>query len=367
LDEFCKFHKQFKFKTVLRDIESGTQRMQEQGHLVYITAFAHNQGGLCTAKVLGKRLQYVAPKGADNFALTHMALPQSSDNTSMANAMKGLLSEVELLAAQTSEIDICTGEVTAIDMDQSNVTKLVTRSPFDRESDDNNHAVPINHGASLSLDMLSSSRDVSMEAMRRASLLAKERGQDSGEFIGNASDDFKDKILEFLGFTLSTLAPYAIVRQDLRGDGALFILSRSSWVDLVEVAKVGPHKSQDRQMLAIWGEINGSDENVLSVKALTSRIEKLNTLDRCMDLYGDAREGVTVILIADPSGDTLPRDFVSHCRKPLWGRSDAAVTHLAAMRLSGHDELLAAGRSAGFGTQSVIALNLDRDETEPTT
>merc|ERR1712194_819852 len=149
------------------------------------------------------------------------------------------------------------------------------RSTELEDADRDDGSKPAKSDRTVSYASMRAAHDVAFDALRKGAEMRSSQVEEPVEIIGDAPNDFKDKIVPFLIHCLTILAPFAAVRHNKCGKGALFLFSRCCWMDLLEIAATGPHKSQDRHVLAVWGvaaePCHDDEPATLSISALMKR------------------------------------------------------------------------------------------------
>ncbi|CAE8598956.1 unnamed protein product [Polarella glacialis] len=413
-DEYCKANK---------GLQSKTQLLQScrnlAGMLAVQAAFAHNQGGEHSFKACGRRFQGLAPPGARCFAQTSMGLPRQADSEdSSYMAMEAILSDVELRAAQALEIDLSTGKVLAVDFDPANfrtftcIDEHPTSDHMVQRSTPLPHAAPSmpdeagDEGSEIEEPVEDSQKQVGKKKKRRGKKATKQPvpGQvdhqamtdmylrncdvvydglqgladqgvlqdlhrrlpnDPQKAMQEAPGGFGAKYQAFILKYLPLLGAFAAARHKSQGKGALFLLSRCHWVDLLDMRDAGHHKSLDRHLLALWGCERKSSRDTLSIDMLRARAKDWTTsLRGCLDACSD-RLSFPVVLMADPPADHLPEELLHHCRVSR-SRITEALVNVAVVPFVDYNSLLDEARTLGLDKMEVFALNLDRNETAPT-
>lgn len=357
-----------------KDIMSSFDNPLAEGKLTCLTAFSHNQGGICNAnKRSGRRVGHrVLPKGAQCFAHTLMIMPQVFPaSVDAAGAMEAMLGDAGLRAAQSLQVDLSSGEVMAVDFDQSNFLQFTQFLQDSDVLDDGEDQVRPTH-MTFSLEKNRAAFDQAMDSIGKAVQgLSKDDGRvakletpKDAEERRSEPAGFKESYTEFMMHYLPLLGSFAAVSHSQIGKGVLFLLSRCCWDDLQQTADVGQHKSNDRQLLAVWGSVNS--QHRLSVECLRRRCRhKTTTLESSIEKCEDFSEFFPLVLISDPSGRLLPSEVGQFCRQPKRNSASTQCVNVGLMRWIDYTGLLAAGTDSGVGANEVFCLNLDRDESEP--
>lgn len=351
-----------------------------------LAAFSHSQGGF----IHGKRPGFAQPGGT---CLAHTSFGlRAPEDEKQVQTMEGLLNLAGLQAAQAIQVDLSNGEVVAVDFDQSKFTTFVSRCgagssetdlPLDPRqcpstqvpagfSKVNSDTEKIKEGHDRALDAMRAGMPKQADAMAdlRRRLPPPEPGAEP-------SPAFSAMYKEFIIQCLPLLASFAAAHHHEYGRGALFLLSRSSWKDLLVSGEVAKRRCLDRQLLLIWGTAGGKAKG-RKKSSCSSMHRSPATADhlraRCRDWTVSLNANIeracdcksfTLVLIADPSGERLPVEQEAVLRPPGPGNSTDALVNVAVTLYIDYDEMLASGRQSGFHTMDVFTMNLDRDDGDP--
>ena len=165
---------------------------------------------------------------------------------------------------------------------------------------------------------------------------------------------------KFLLGRFHSIVPFAAVKYQQNGPGALIIYSRTAIDDLVILEQLRP---LDRQVLCLWAQ-RSSKRGLFSAQYLQSFCP-CSTLDFHIERNSNTKT-FPLLLITSPDAAEVPPELRDLLRPAKRNRGARAYSGVLVMQYFDYDAVLELGSRMPYAQSEVYNLNFDREKDEPT-